>query len=87
VSDLVHGLADADGGSEVEDDVDVANRVTQAIDVADIGAYELDIIRQAVRATGGMDLRSEVVVDANGIAATKQRVDQVRTDEPGASGD
>jgi hypothetical protein len=89
VLDLVHALANADGGSEVKDDVDAAQCPMEIVSVAHVTDDQLDIILEI----GGslprrtVDLRIEIVEGAHAVSGLQQFVGQVRRDESGTSRD
>ena len=49
-ADLVHRLADADGGREVEDHIDAGEDFAQAVGIAHVADDQLDLGREIVRA-------------------------------------
>ena len=69
----------------MEDELDAAHGVVDALVAAQLALDDLDVVLQAgeVRAVAGR----EVVEHANGVAALEQRADEVRADEAGAAGD
>ena len=86
--DLVHRLADADGGGEVVDGVDALERAPDGLVVADVADLELDRRVEVVRPLPvRVDLRIEVVERPNLVPLREQPVGQVRADEAGAAGD
>ena len=86
--DLVHRLADADGGGEMDDVVDALERRADRVVVAHVADLELDGgIEVAGPGTAGMHLRVEVVERAHAVAAGQQRIAEVGTDESGTAGD
>src|SRR5581483_12375332 len=69
--------------AEVEDGVDAADGVVDALVGAELALDDLDVEPAQVRAAAGR----EVVEHANGVAALEQRAHEVRADEAGAAGD
>ena len=69
----------------VEDELDAANRVVDALVAAQLPLDDLDVVLQPgeVRAVAG----GEVVEHANGVAALEERANEVRADEAGSAGD
>ena len=86
--DLVHRLADADGGGEVVDGVDALERAPDGLVVADVADLELDGRVEVLRSLPvRVDLRIEVVEGPNLVPLREQPVGQMRADEAGTAGD
>ena len=69
----------------VEDELDAADGVVDALVAAQLALDDLDVVLEPgeVRAVAG----GEVVEDANRVAALEQRADEVAADESGSAGD
>ncbi len=88
LADLVHALADADPGREVDDAVDPVQRAPHGLRVADVADDELDVGRQVVRALAlRVDLGVQHVEDAHALPRRQQLGRQVGADEAGPAGD
>jgi hypothetical protein len=85
-TELHHGLAVSDHSTEVIDDVDPLERARDRVRVSEIANDELCLLGQMASRAVGVRLRIEIVEDAHGIAASEERVHQVRTDESRAAG-
>ena len=88
VRDLVHRLADADAGGEVDDGVDAVERAADGVAVANIADLQLDILGEVVGSRAiAVHLRRQVVERTHAVAAGEQLVGQVGADEPRTAGD
>jgi hypothetical protein len=89
VFDFVHGLADADGGGEVEDGVDVVEGGFEGLAVADVADEEFDVFVEVVGAGGvlAVDLRRQIVQSADVVAVGEEFIGEVGADEACAAGD
>ena len=67
----------------MEDDLDAADGVVDALVAAELALDDLDVEPVEVRARAGR----EVVEHAHLVAALEQRAHEVRADEAGAAGD
>src|SRR5690349_22028285 len=85
MSDFVHRLAHTHGGSQVENDIHIADGIAQALDIPHVATDELNVAGKVIGATAGVNLRREAVVHANRIAPMQQGVDNMRSDETSAS--
>jgi hypothetical protein len=71
----------------VEDDVNPIQRSLPGTAVADVAFDEVDLARHPVRFARAVGLSLQVVEDAHIPAGSQRAIDDVRADEPGASGD
>ena len=69
----------------MEDDLDAADGVVDALVAAQLALDHLDVVLETVEV--GAVAGGEVVEDAHRVAALEQGVDEVAADESGASGD
>ena len=86
--DLVHALADADRRAEMDDGLRGEHERLEHQPIPDV---TFDVLRLRVGVAGpgagAMHLRLEVVEHGHAVVARDERIDEVRTDVPGAAGD
>ena len=84
LGDLVHGLADADLGRQVIDDLAAGQRVFPDLGIADVAAPGVDPGRhpRGPGRVGAVHLWHQRVEDADVVSPRNQRIDQMRPDEP-----
>ena len=71
----------------MHDFVDPAQRARDGVAVPDVAAEELDLIKHRIECgTRGVNLFDETVDDSNDLAFPEQQSGEMRTDEPGATG-
>ena len=83
--DLVHGLADADLGGQVDDAVAALQGGTDAVPVAHVAAHELGPIGQVGRAAL-VDLLDQRIVEPHVMAALQHLPRDVASDEAATAG-
>ena len=76
--DPVHGLADPYSRRQVVHNVNTADRVAQLLQVAHVGLHKFDFGGKIGRHSCRMDLFPQIVVNANLMTLTDQRVCGVR---------
>jgi hypothetical protein len=84
---LIHALADADGGGEVIDRVDAAQSAAHGAFIAHIAAHDLDVGMKVFRRVVAMDLRDQGIEHAHPAPLAQQLVGEMGTDKAGAAGD
>lgn len=86
--DLVHRLRIADGGGQVDDDVDAPDELSDESGIANISHYELGPRVEVLGplTSGTVDLRVQRVQHDHVMTPSEELVHERRADEPGASG-
>ncbi len=88
LGDLIHALADADAGRQVDDAVDPLERGHHGIPIPHIAPDQLHVVREVRRRGAALvDLRVDVVQRPDLIAVGEEMIRQVGSDEAGATGD
>ncbi len=85
-ADLVHGLADADFGRQVEHAVDAGGGAPDRVGVANVGLDELDPVGRR-RVTAAVNLLDERVQHPYRVSLGLQLLDERAPDEAAPSGD
>ena len=80
-ADLVHRLPNAYGCSKVIDNIYATQDLTHAIRVANVSDDELYIRREVVRRTILVNLRGEIVYDADLVTGAKKAISEMGADE------
>src|SRR5579863_7287900 len=86
MGNLVHGLADTNRGSEVEDHVHARDGACHRVRIAHIAAHPFDASGQILRPAVAMNLRREVIEDPYCMALPQQSISYVRPDKTSSSG-
>ena len=84
--DLVHRLADTDGGGEMHESIDALQCPLHGVAVADVALDPFDIGSQIV-GPAVVNLGIERVEHPHVVAGRKQAIDEMRADEAGATCD
>ena len=86
--DLVHALADTDGGCEMENGVDALERAANGGAIAHVADEQLDVHGEILRAPAvlSVDLRRQAIERAHRVAAREQLVGKMGPYETGSAG-